>query len=141
MFINIGWGELIILMIASLLILGPQRLPKIVSCTCSTFRKLNNYISTVINEFRDELTLDLNYLKEPYNELNKLKNLVSYETILSNIFKISNCSTIKDKDLQEDSYTLLKKRTTINHKINSSSNAKVSMIKLHHDTMFDHDAT
>ncbi|MBF6370823.1 twin-arginine translocase subunit TatB, partial [Nocardia puris] len=45
MFSNIGWGEMMILLVAALVILGPERLPGAVRWTTRSLRQLRDYAS------------------------------------------------------------------------------------------------
>ena len=45
MFGNIGWGEMLVLVIAGLVILGPERLPGAIRWTAGSLKQVREYLS------------------------------------------------------------------------------------------------
>ena len=75
MFANIGWGEMLVLVIVGLVILGPERLPGAIRWSSDTLRKARDYISGATSNLRDELGPDFDDLREPLAELQKLRGM------------------------------------------------------------------
>jgi sec-independent protein translocase protein TatB len=75
MFANIGWGEMLILVIAGLVILGPERLPGAIRWTSSTLRQARDYISGATSQLREDLGPEFDDLREPISELQKLRGM------------------------------------------------------------------
>ena len=75
MFANVGWGEMLVLVIAGLVILGPERLPGAIRWTSSTLRQARDYISGATNQLRDDLGPEFDDLREPLSQLNKLRGM------------------------------------------------------------------
>jgi sec-independent protein translocase protein TatB len=75
MFANVGWGEMLVLVIAGLVILGPERLPGAIRWTSSTLRQARDYISGATTQLRDDLGPEFDDLREPLNQLNKLRGM------------------------------------------------------------------
>lgn len=75
MFANIGWGEMLILVVAGLVILGPERLPGAIRWTSDALRQARNYISGATSQLREDLGPDFDDLREPLSELNKLRGM------------------------------------------------------------------
>ncbi len=75
MFANIGWGEMLVLVIAGLVILGPERLPGAIRWTSSTLRQARDYISGATTQLRDDLGPEFEDLREPLSQLNKLRGM------------------------------------------------------------------
>jgi sec-independent protein translocase protein TatB len=75
MFANVGWGEMLILLIAGLVILGPERLPGAIRWTSSTLRQARDYISGATSQLREDLGPEFEDLREPLSELNKLRGM------------------------------------------------------------------
>ena len=48
MFANVGWGEMLLLVIAGLVILGPERLPGAIRWTSGALRQARDYINSRI---------------------------------------------------------------------------------------------
>jgi sec-independent protein translocase protein TatB len=75
MFANVGWGEMLILVIAGLVILGPERLPGAIRWTSSALRQARDYISGATSQLREDLGPEFDDLREPLSELNKLRGM------------------------------------------------------------------
>jgi len=75
MFANIGWGEMLVLVIVGLVILGPERLPGAIRWSTDSLRKARDYISGATSNLRDELGPDFDDLREPLAELQKLRGM------------------------------------------------------------------
>ena len=75
MFANVGWGEMLVLLIAGLVILGPERLPGAIRWTSGALRQARDYISGATSQLRDDLGPEFEDLREPLSELNKLRGM------------------------------------------------------------------
>jgi len=75
MFANVGWGEMLILVIAGLVILGPERLPGAIRWTSSALRQVRDYVSGATSQLREDLGPEFEDLREPLAELNKLRGM------------------------------------------------------------------
>ena len=75
MFGNVGWGEMLVLVIAGLVILGPERLPGAIRWTSSALRQARDYISGATSQLREDLGPEFEDLREPLSELNKLRGM------------------------------------------------------------------
>lgn len=85
MFANIGWGEMMVLVIAGLVILGPERLPGAVRWTSNALRQARDYISGATNQLREDLGPDFDDLREPLSELNKLRGMTPRAAITKHL--------------------------------------------------------
>ncbi|MCH9731077.1 MAG: Sec-independent protein translocase protein TatB [Actinomycetia bacterium] len=75
MFANVGWGEMMVLVIAGLVILGPERLPGAIRWTSSALRQARDYISGATSQLREDLGPEFDDLREPLSELQRLKGM------------------------------------------------------------------
>ncbi|HEV7849792.1 MAG TPA: Sec-independent protein translocase protein TatB [Mycobacterium sp.] len=75
MFANVGWGEMLVLLIAGLVILGPERLPGAIRWTSDAMRQARDYISGATKQLRDDLGPEFDDLREPLSELQKLRGM------------------------------------------------------------------
>ena len=75
MFANVGWGEMLVLVIAGLVILGPERLPGAIRWTSGALRQARDYISGATSQLRDDVGPEFEDLREPLSELNKLRGM------------------------------------------------------------------
>ena len=75
MFANVGWGEMLVLVIAGLVILGPERLPGAIRWTSGALRQARDYISGATSQLREDLGPEFEDLREPLSELQKLRGM------------------------------------------------------------------
>ncbi|ATD70385.1 MULTISPECIES: Sec-independent protein translocase protein TatB [Gordonia] len=75
MFSSIGWGEIAILVVAALVILGPERLPGAVSWSMQSLRKVRDYATGATNQLKDELGPEFEDLRKPLADLNELRGM------------------------------------------------------------------
>ncbi|MGW0159023.1 Sec-independent protein translocase protein TatB [Mycobacterium sp. NPDC003323] len=75
MFANVGWGEMLLLVVAGLVILGPERLPGAIRWTSGAVRQVRDYLSGATNQLRQDLGPEFDDLREPLSELQKLRGM------------------------------------------------------------------
>ena len=75
MFANVGWGEMLLLVVVGLVVLGPERLPGAIQWTARTIGQARDYLSGATRELREELGPEFDDLREPINELQKLRGM------------------------------------------------------------------
>ncbi|MGB0435738.1 MAG: Sec-independent protein translocase protein TatB [Mycobacterium sp.] len=75
MFANVGWGEMMVLVIAGLVILGPERLPGAIRWTSGALRQARDYVSGATSQLREDLGPEFDDLREPLSELQRLKGM------------------------------------------------------------------
>lgn len=75
MFGNIGWGEFMVLLVAALVVLGPERLPGAVSWVTKSLRQVRDYASGAREQLKDELGSDFEDLRKPLSDLNELRGM------------------------------------------------------------------
>ena len=75
MFANVGWGEMLLLVIAGLVILGPERLPGAIRWTSGALRQARDYISGATSQLRDDFGPEFEDLREPLSELQRLRGM------------------------------------------------------------------
>jgi sec-independent protein translocase protein TatB len=81
MFANVGWGEMLVLVIAGLVILGPERLPGAIRWTSNALRQARDYISGATTNLREELGPEFDDLREPLSELQKLRGMTPRQAL------------------------------------------------------------
>ncbi|WP_157083943.1 Sec-independent protein translocase protein TatB [Millisia brevis] len=72
---NVGWAEMLVLLVAALVILGPERLPGAISWSFKALRQARDYVTGATTQLRDELGPEFEDLREPLSELNKLRKM------------------------------------------------------------------
>ncbi|KAA0080766.1 Sec-independent protein translocase subunit TatB [Mycolicibacterium sp. P9-64] len=75
MFGNVGWGEMLVLVVAGLVILGPERLPGAIRWTTSSIRQAREYLSGATSQLREDLGPEFDDLRQPLSELQKLRGM------------------------------------------------------------------
>ncbi|MCX6465985.1 MAG: Sec-independent protein translocase protein TatB [Pseudonocardiales bacterium] len=74
MFDSIGWGEILVLIVAGLFILGPERLPEAASWLGKTIRQVKEYATGARDQLRTEIGPEFDELRKPLEELRSLRN-------------------------------------------------------------------
>lgn len=75
MFANVGWGEMVVLVILGLVILGPERLPGAIRWCVGALRQARDYVSASTKNLREELGPEFDDLRVPLGELQKLRGM------------------------------------------------------------------
>jgi sec-independent protein translocase protein TatB len=68
-FENVGWGEILVLLVAGLFILGPERLPEAAAWLGRTIRQVRDFASGAREQLRSELGPEFDQLRKPLDEL------------------------------------------------------------------------
>ena len=75
MFANLGWGEMLLLVVVGLVVLGPERLPGAIRWTTGAIRQARDYLTGATGQLREELVPEFDDLRAPINELQKLRGM------------------------------------------------------------------
>jgi sec-independent protein translocase protein TatB len=75
MFANVGWGEMLVLVVVGLVVLGPERLPGAIRWSANALRQARDYLSGVTTQLREDIGPEFDDLREPLSELQKLRGL------------------------------------------------------------------
>ena len=59
MFTNLGWGEIVVLLVLALFVFGPERLPTIASEAGRSLRKVRRYVKGMTDDLKTELGPEL----------------------------------------------------------------------------------
>jgi sec-independent protein translocase protein TatB len=74
-FANVGWGEVLVLIVVGLVVLGPERLPGAIRWTTTALGQARDYLSGMTTQLREDIGPDFNDLREPLAELQKLRGM------------------------------------------------------------------
>ncbi|MDQ0284376.1 MULTISPECIES: Sec-independent protein translocase protein TatB [Nocardiaceae] len=85
MFANIGWSEFLILLVAALVILGPDRLPGAISWVSKSIRQVKDYANGASQQLKDELGTDFEDLRKPLADLNQLRGMTPRAVITKHL--------------------------------------------------------
>ncbi|GAA4675360.1 Sec-independent protein translocase protein TatB [Gordonia humi] len=86
MFSSIGWGEIVVLLAAGLIILGPERLPGAVTWTMQSIRKVRDYATGASGQLRDEMGVDFEQFREPIQQINELRQMNPRSAVTKHLF-------------------------------------------------------
>jgi sec-independent protein translocase protein TatB len=73
-FDSVGWGEILVLIVAGLFILGPERLPGAAAWVGRSIRQVKEYATGAREQLRNELGPEFDELRKPLEELRGLRN-------------------------------------------------------------------
>ena len=74
MFESVGWGEILVLVVAGLFILGPERLPSAAAWLGKTVRQVREYATGARDQLRRELGPEFDELRKPLEDLRGLRD-------------------------------------------------------------------
>lgn len=75
MFANVGWGEILVLLVVGLVVLGPERLPGAIRWTSGALRQARDYLTNTTDQLRSEIGPEFDDLRAPLGELQKLRGM------------------------------------------------------------------
>ena len=75
MFANVGWGEMLVLVVVGLVVLGPERLPGAIRWSANAMRQARDYLSGVTTQLREDIGPEFDDLREPLSQLQKFRGM------------------------------------------------------------------
>ena len=75
MFDSIGWGEILVLVVVGLFVLGPERLPSAAAWLGRTMRQVREYATGAREQLRSELGPEFDELRKPLEDLRSIRDL------------------------------------------------------------------
>jgi sec-independent protein translocase protein TatB len=85
-FANIGWGEMLVLVVVGLVVLGPERLPGAIRWTSTALRQARDYLSGMTTQLREDIGPEFDELREPLSELQKLRGMTPRAALAKHLF-------------------------------------------------------
>ena len=86
MFANVGWGEMVVLVVVGLVVLGPERLPGAIRWTSTALRQARDYLSGMTAQLREDIGPEFDDLREPLSELQKLRGMTPRAALAKHLF-------------------------------------------------------
>ncbi|MCT2587436.1 Sec-independent protein translocase protein TatB [Actinophytocola gossypii] len=86
MFDSIGWAEILIIIVAGLFILGPERLPGAAAWLGRNVRKVREYATGARDQLRNEMGDDFDELRKPLEDLQQLRNFDPRRAVTRHLF-------------------------------------------------------
>lgn len=75
MFDSIGWAEILVLAVAGMFIIGPERLPHAAAWLGKATRRAREYVGKAQSQMRSEFGDEIDQIREPLSDLRSLRNL------------------------------------------------------------------
>jgi len=85
-FDSVGWGEIIVLIVAGLFILGPERLPSAAAWVGRSVRQVKEYATGAREQLRGEFGPEFDELRKPLEELRSLRDLDPRTAVKRSLF-------------------------------------------------------
>jgi len=82
---SVGWGEMMVLLVAALVILGPERLPGAVQWSTRALRQARDYASGASDQLKKELGPEFDDLRQPLSDLNQLRGMTPRSVITKHL--------------------------------------------------------
>lgn len=86
MFDSVGWAEILVLVVAGLFILGPERLPEGAAWLGRTIRQVRDYATGARDQLRNELGPEYDDLQKPLQDLRNLRNMDPKRAVQNHLF-------------------------------------------------------
>ncbi|NMD58269.1 MULTISPECIES: Sec-independent protein translocase protein TatB [Tsukamurella] len=75
MFSNLGMGEILMLVVVGLVILGPERLPGAVNWFFTALRQVRDYATGATQQLKDDMGGDFDAIREPLQQIQNLRGM------------------------------------------------------------------
>lgn len=89
-FENVGWGEVLVLIVAGLFILGPERLPSAAAWLGKSVRQVKEYATGAREQLRSELGPEFDELRKPLEDLRGIRNFNPRSAVTKHLFDGDN---------------------------------------------------
>lgn len=86
MFDSIGWPEILVIVVAGLFILGPERLPDAAAWLGRNVRKVREYATGAREQLKSEMGDDYEELRKPLQDLQGLRNFDPRRAVTKHLF-------------------------------------------------------
>jgi sec-independent protein translocase protein TatB len=87
-FDSIGWSEILVIVVAGLFILGPERLPAAAAWLGRSVRKVREYASGAREQLRSEMGDDtFEEFRKPLQDLQQLRNFDPRRAVTKHLFE------------------------------------------------------
>lgn len=87
MFDSIGWVEILLIIVAGLFILGPERLPTAASWVGKTIRQVRDYATGAREQLKQEMGPEFEQLRKPLEDLRELRNFDPKRAITKHLWE------------------------------------------------------
>jgi len=95
MFDSVGWGEILVLLLAGLFILGPERLPGAAAWLGKSIRKVREFATGARDQLRNEMGPEFEELRKPLENLRELRNFDPKRMVTQHLFNDEPANGVK----------------------------------------------
>jgi sec-independent protein translocase protein TatB len=85
-FENVGWGEILVLLVAGLFILGPERLPEAAAWLGRTIRQVREFATGARDQLNRELGPEFDEIRKPLQDLRGLRDFDPKRAVVRTLF-------------------------------------------------------
>jgi sec-independent protein translocase protein TatB len=85
-FESVGWGEILVLALIGLFVLGPERLPGAVRWVADTVRTVREYAAGARDQLRQEIGPEFEELRKPLEDLRSIRYLDPRRAVRRTLF-------------------------------------------------------
>lgn len=75
MFSSIGWGEVLVVVIVGIIVIGPERLPRLITDVRAMIKAARDAVATARKELDDEFGDDFDEFRKPLSQLNNVRQM------------------------------------------------------------------
>ncbi|MFC4004263.1 Sec-independent protein translocase protein TatB [Prauserella oleivorans] len=86
MFENIGWSEILVLLVAALFILGPERLPEAAAWLGRSVRKVREFATGARQQLKEEMGPEYEEFRKPIEDLRQLRSFDPKRAVTQHLF-------------------------------------------------------
>lgn len=86
MFENIGMSEILVLLVAALFILGPERLPEAAAWLGRSLRKIREFATGARDQLREEMGPEFDEFHKPIQDLRNLRSFDPKRAVTQHLF-------------------------------------------------------
>lgn len=86
MFESVGWSEVLVLLVAALFILGPERLPEAAAWMGRSVRKVRDFATGARQQLKDEMGPEYDEFRKPIQDLQQLRNVDPKRAVTQHLF-------------------------------------------------------
>ncbi|KID28984.1 twin arginine-targeting protein translocase TatB [Prauserella sp. Am3] len=86
MFENIGWSEILVLLVVALFVLGPERLPEAAAWLGRSVRKVREFATGARQQLRDEMGPEYEEFRKPIEDLRQLRSFDPKRAVTQHLF-------------------------------------------------------
>lgn len=75
MFSSVGWGEILVLIIVGIIVVGPERLPRIITDVKAMIHAARGAITSAKEELGDDFKEDFEDFRKPLSQINDMRRM------------------------------------------------------------------